>query len=200
MIYGGIDYSINCPSLCVYDDDDGPFGHDTCRYWFNQNNISKKEELMRKEWDIPSIFPQTQFSIECPEERYFVLADWFISILVLEDVKVVAMEDYALGASGLVFNIAECTGMLKSLMHSIGIEFYRYPPTAVKKTFAGKGNADKDAMVAAYREKYGIDMIGLLHRKNTSSPVSDVVDSHAMLYHHFTTVDCGVNISSNCTQ
>ena len=191
MVYGGIDYSINCPALCIYDDDDGPFEHRTCRYWFNQNNISKKEELLRREWDVPNIFPQVQYKIDCPEERYFVLADWFISIMVLEDVKVVAMEDYALGASGLVFNIAECTGILKTLMHSIGIEFHKYPPTAVKKTFTGKGNADKDAMVKAYREKYDIDMMDMLHRKNTSSPVSDVVDAHAMLYHYFS-----VNISS----
>lgn len=185
MVYGGIDYSLNCPALCVYDEDDGAFSHSTCRYWFNQNNVSKKEEMMRKAWDVPNIFPQTQFKIEEPMERYFVLADWFISILVLEGVKTVAMEDYALGASGLVFNIAECTGTLKTLMHSIGIEVHKYPPTAVKKTFAGKGNADKDRMVEAYAEKYGVSMADLLHRKGSASPVSDVVDSHAMLYHHF---------------
>lgn len=185
MIYGGIDYSLNCPALCVYDDDDGDFSHSTCRYWFNQNNVSKKEEMMRKNWDVPNIFPQSQWHIEEPMERYFVLADWFISILVLEGVKIVAMEDYALGASGLVFNIAECTGTLKMLMHSIGIEVHKYPPTAVKKTFTGKGNADKDKMVEAYFDKYGVSMPDLLHRKGSASPVSDVVDSHAMLYHYF---------------
>lgn len=191
MVYGGIDYSINCPALCVYDDDDGPFSHETCRYWFNQNNISKKEEMLRKAWDVPNIYPQTQFKIEAPEERYFVLADWFISILVLEGVKVVAMEDYALGASGLVFNIAECTGILKTLMHSVGIEVHKYAPTAVKKSFCGKGNAGKDLMVAAYKDKYNVSMENLLHKTGVGSPVSDVVDSHAMLYHHFQ-----VNISS----
>ena len=72
-----------------------------------------------------------------------------------------------------------------------GIEIHKYAPTAVKKSFCGKGNAGKDLMVAAYKDKYNVSMEDLLHKTGVGSPVSDVVDSHAMLYHHF-----NVNISS----
>ena len=63
-----------------------------------KNNLSQKEQLLRKSWDIPNIYPNEQYHIDDYIPRYTVLADWFISILVLENVKVVAMEDYALGA------------------------------------------------------------------------------------------------------
>ena len=185
MVYAGIDYSLNCHAMCIYDSDDGDFCHQNCRYYFNQNNLSQKEQLLRKSWDIPNIYPNTQYQIEDYIPRYTVLADWFISILVLEGVKVVAMEDYALGAQGKVFNIAECTYTLKSYMYMLGLEVNRYAPTLVKKYFTGKGNANKDLMVENYDLKYNVDIKKILCKNNTDSPVSDIVDSHAMLYTYF---------------
>jgi len=185
MVYAGIDYSLNCPAMCIYNSDDGDFSHQNCRYYFNQRNLSQKEQLLRKSWDIPNIFPNTQFDIDDYIPRYTLLADWFISILVLEGAKIVAMEDYALGAQGKVFNIAECTYALKSLMYSIGLEVHRFPPTLVKKHFTGKGNANKDLMVENYDLKYNIDIKSILCKNTSDSPVSDIVDSHAMLYAYF---------------
>lgn len=185
MIYAGIDYSLNCPAMCIYNSDDGEFTHQNCRYYFNQNHLSQKEQLLRKSWDISNIYPNTQFSIEDYIPRYIVLADWFISILVLEDVKIVAMEDYALGAQGKVFNIAECTMILKQYMYMIGLEVKRYSPKLVKKYFTGNGNANKDLMVATYNSKYNVDIQKILCKTNSDSPVSDIVDSHCMLYAYF---------------
>lgn len=196
MIYAGIDYSLNCPAMCIYNSDDGDFSHQNCRYYYNQNNISHKEQLLFKVWDIPNIYPKEQYHITEYIPRYIILADWFISILMLENVSIVAMEDYAIAAQGKVFNIAECTMILKSLMFSIGLNVYRFPPTTVKKYFCGKGNANKDLMVEAYNQKYNVDIMNILNKKSSDSPVSDIVDSHAMLYTYFKEQENG-NRSSN---
>lgn len=185
MVYAGIDYSLNCPAMCIYNSDDGEFCHQNCRYYFNQNNVSYKEQLIRKSWDIKNIIPHTQYEIEDYITRYAVLADWVISILILENVSIVAMEDYALGAQGKVFNIAECTMMLKLYMDMVGLEVHRYSPTLVKKCFCGKGNANKDLMIEKYDSIYNIDIKGILCKNTSDSPVSDIVDSHAMLYTYF---------------
>ena len=71
-----------------------------------------------------------------------------------------------------------------------GIKFYTFPPCYVKKTFSGKGNAVKENMGMAYKQKYGVD-ISVLFEKDGSwdSPMSDIVDSHAMLYTYFNGLD-----------
>lgn len=185
MVRAGIDYSINCPCMCVWDDEEGPLSHSTCRYYFCQHGVSAKESDRRKALGLENIFPGTQMDWKTETARYLGLADWFLSIMVIEGVEEVAMEAYALGANGRVFNIAECTGTLKTMMALLGIQFTAYPPTMVKKIFSGKGNANKDVMVAAYKSKYSVGIDELLGKPGVSdSPISDIVDSHAMLYTH----------------
>ena len=186
MIYGGIDYSISCPSLCIYDDSLGAFSHNTCKYYFQQHNVSDREIERRRELKLENIYPSVQYKWTDDYHRFFGLADWFLSILIQYRVEVVAMEDYALGAQGKVFNIAECTGILKQLMMLTNIKFYTFPPTYVKKTFAGKGNANKEDMGHEYKNKYGVDISSLFEKdEDWGSPISDIVDSHAMLYTYF---------------
>ena len=53
-------------------------------------------------------------------------------------------------------------------------------PTALKKFAAGKGNADKCVMHAAFKEQTGIDLMVSMEKesKDCGSPVSDIVDSY----------------------
>lgn len=186
MIYGGIDYSISCPSLCIYDDSFGALSHSTCKYYFQQHNVSDREVERRRDLKLDNIHPSVQYKWKDDHHRFFGLADWFLSILIQHRVEVVAMEDYALGAQGKVFNIAECTGVLKQFMMLTGIKFYTFPPCYVKKTFTGKGNALKEDMGHEYKNKYGVDVSSLFEKdEDWGSPISDIVDSHAMLYTYF---------------
>lgn len=186
MIYGGIDYSISCPSLCIYDDSLGALSHSTCKYYFQQHNVSDREVERRRDLKLDNIHPSVQYKWKDDHHRFFGLADWFLSILIQHRVEVVAMEDYALGAQGKVFNIAECTGVLKQFMMLTGIKFYTFPPCYVKKTFTGKGNALKEDMGHEYKNKYGVDVSSLFEKdEDWGSPISDIVDSHAMLYTYF---------------
>jgi Holliday junction resolvasome RuvABC endonuclease subunit len=190
MIYGGIDYSLQCPCLCVYDSSLGELSHDTCHYYFQQYKVSDKEIERRSELKLKNIHPSTQYLWKDEYHRYLGLADYFLSILLQYRVEVVAMEDYALGAKGRVFNIAECTGVLKQLMTLVGIKFYTFPPMYVKKVFSGKGNAMKEDMGNMYKTKYGVDISSLFEKDgNWDSPISDIVDSHAMLYTYFNGFD-----------
>lgn len=183
MVYAGIDYSINCPCICIYDSDAGELNHDTSLYFFSQYGVSKKEEMRRHELDVKNIFPSVQYKWKDTYSRYLGLADYFLSLMIQYDVSVVSMEDYSLGSKGRVFNIAECTAILKNLMLMSGIRFYAFPPMYVKKIFSKKGNADKEYMITSYAMRYGVDISSIFGKTgHTESPISDIVDSHAMLY------------------
>lgn len=186
MVYGGIDYSINCPCICIYDDSKGNFSHSTSEYYFYQHNVSKKEQERWETLNLENIHPVAQMEWNDNTSRYLALADFFLSILLQYDVKIVAMEDYAMGANGRVFNIAECTGYLKQMMMLVGIEFHPFAPTLVKRVFSGKGNADKEFMVKTYGMRYSQSIPDIFGKHGYfESPVSDIVDSHAMLFTYF---------------
>lgn len=186
MVYAGIDYSINCPCICVYDDADGEYTHKNCEYYFYQHHLSFKEQERRKECFPSNIHSVSQYEWNTDDIRYFAISDFFLSVMLCHDVKIVAMEDYALNGIGKVFNIAECTSSLKYMMMMTNIEYHVFSPTYVKLTFSGKGNADKKMMHTAYEMRYNISISELYGKRDfTDSPVSDIVDSHAMLYTYF---------------
>lgn len=183
MVYGGIDYSLNCPCLCVYDDSTGEFNHENCLYFFQQNGISEREQERRKNIKYKNIFSSVQYKWTDNYHRFYGLADWFLSILIQYDVKIIGMEDYSMGSNGRITDIVECTSILKYMMTLTNIEFHQYAPTLVKKCFSKNGRADKDMMCAAYKMRYNVDISELFEKPGYyGSPVSDIVDSHAMLY------------------
>lgn len=185
----GIDYSINCPSVCIYDDTK-ELNHENCLFFVNQHGTSKKERKRRENLGLKNIFFNYQYDWTDNYSRYFALADWVLSILIQYDVKIVCLEDYAIHAQGLIFNIAEATGILRNLLHLSGFTLYTWPPTLVKKVFTTKGNAQKATMCMYYDMKYNVSICDLFDKKAYyDSPVSDIVDSHAMIYTYYNVPD-----------
>ena len=90
------------------------------------------------------------------------------------------MENYAYGATGRVFNIAENTGILKKQLREAGFKYTVIPPTVIKKYATGKGNASKDLMYETFLSETQVDLQSQLSPKSTkiSNPVSDIVDSY----------------------
>lgn len=120
------------------------------------------------------------------EERFNHLANWAMVIIRHEywqTPRAIALEDYAMGARGRVFEIAENTGCLKQKLRSSQYEFKLYPPTVVKKFATGKGNSDKDAMYAAWMQETDFDIWKLMTpgRSKISSPITDIVDAYFIL-------------------
>lgn len=69
--------------------------------------------------------------------------------------RVVAIEGYAYGASQKAHQIGELGGMVRLLLHDHGIPLVVVQPTSIKKYATGKGNAQKDDMVATAIRAFG---------------------------------------------
>lgn len=199
MIIAGIDYSLSCPSVCVHNTSDGQLSFDTVRFYVNQERITKKEQEYRNVTDFRNIFFSERLTNPGTSDtvRYQMLADWTLSILWQERVEFVSLEGYALGAKGLVFNIAEATGLLKYYLQLAGIGYISIPPSVNKKSFTGKGNANKALMIEIFRQKTGIDIANLVFPKKdpkkefTGSPISDIVDSYSLIETYFKETNYG---------
>ena len=159
MIIASIDYSLTCPAICVYNTEEGQFSLKTCRFYFNQQSSTNKIRAKRYETlKSLNIFESIRFSNDNETIRYYLLADWALSVLISENVDTVSLEAYALGATGLVFNIAEATGILKHYLFTQGIQVYTFPPSQNKKIFSGKGNANKALMIDTFNQIHGINI------------------------------------------
>lgn len=182
----GIDWSMSCPAICIYNTKD-KLEFKNCEYFFYHDN--KKYD---KSFGYIHGFKQKDY--ECQEERYNNLSEWAIAILLKFSVKHVTMEGYAMGASkGLVFNIAENGGLLKHKMWMAGIEVQCPAPSAVKKHFTTKGNANKELMYDTLVAQEGISVVDLLvditNAKPKDSPIADIVDAYAMIKYMISSTD-----------
>jgi hypothetical protein len=99
------------------------------------------------------------------------------------------LEGYAMGAKGLVFDIAENTSILKHKLWKSGFSITCVPPTVIKKFATGKGNATKDGMNDAFIKDTGVKLMPIFQPKAESvgSPVGDLVDSFYMCKYGYVT-------------
>lgn len=169
----GIDYSYTSPSICILGDD----FQSSLFYFANSNKkVCVKARnyegfLIEKDW-VDNV------------DRYERLALWAVEKIQQHwepDSKII-LEGYAFGArGGMLFNIAENAGLLK---YHLKRSFGRHPeiisPTAVKKHWTGKGNANKEAMVQTLLDKEGVDVVSWMQMNKLASPAHDVVDSYAI--------------------
>lgn len=177
MIIAGIDYSMTSPAICVFDTDKELKFENLLL--FNLNDV-KKYQGIHGNIDIRPIPKWT-----VPELRYRSLSDWAISILQEHKVECVQLEGYSMGSnSGLVFNIAENTSVLKQKMYDLGIKVQTPSPSQVKKNFTGKGNANKQAMCEEFIRRFGVKMQDILNGVEFGAPENDLVDSLANMLTH----------------
>lgn len=177
-VIAGIDYSMTCPAICIYDTDQ-PLIFDNLKL-FALSSGAKKHIGVKGNI---SIEPQQEF--DSPEIRYRNIANWAVSILIAHRVKEVCLEGYSMGSSaGLVFNIAENTSVLKQKLYDAGIKFTTPAPTAVKKQFFGKGNAKKPEMCDEFVRRFGVKMHQIIDCPEAKSPENDLVDATANMLTH----------------
>ena len=176
MIVAGIDYSLTCPGICVYDSEDGAFTFQNTHNYFRSN-------LQRFEmFNENRVCGENHGPWKADEDRYDDIANWALQILISKhSVDKVFIEGYSYGSSGKVFHIAENTAILKNYLWDEGLEFEIIPPTVIKKFATGKGNANKELMYESFEnENPEIDLRSWLtpRSSNTISPVSDIVDAY----------------------
>jgi Holliday junction resolvasome RuvABC endonuclease subunit len=179
--WAGFDYSVTCPALALWEEQ-ARFSFETCQFFVTMKNPTKKIVENFKRWPVNIKAYQQKLSGN-PIEDAVKTAETLVSKLLKYDMQGVAFEGYAFGSKGRVFDIAESTAAAKILVYVKEI-FWKpetFPPCEVKKLFSGKGNARKDEMHEAFRLKTGVNLVELLGVKASDSPVSDIVDSFAVL-------------------
>ena len=129
-----------------------------------------------------TVYPE--WSEDC--ERFNNLAEWSLQWISAAGCSRVAIEGYAFGAVGRVFQIAENAGLLKYKLWKEGIEYTVPAPTEIKKFATGKGNANKDMMPEAFNEETGVDIRAKLDIIKGYNPISDIVDAYYIAKFGFT--------------
>ena len=68
-------------------------------------------------------------------------------------------------------------GLLKYKLFKNDLRYNLLAPAQVKKFATGKGNANKEKMIEAFKEETGCDLLKIFEC-NYTSPVSDIADSY----------------------
>ena len=163
----GIDYSTTSPAICVKVNDK-----------WDIHYLTQKKRLADEYRHDPFLFYGGFLpKIQVPIARYRYISSLAIDVMDYYDVAAVFIEDYAYAATGRVFNIGENTGILKNRLTRKDIPFYEIPPTVVKKYATGRGNANKELMLANFITTTGIDIKDIMDHTG-DNPISDIVDSY----------------------
>lgn len=177
MRIAGIDYSMTSPAICIHDGD--TWNYANCKFYY----LAKNSKLVQT---CGSIQGFQYLDYETDQERFANISAWALDIL--KDADVVAIENYAFGAVGRVFQIAENTGLLKQRLWETKKDVSLFAPAEIKKFATGKGNAKKEAVVEQFSTEAKIDLWEVLSIKNRNlwNPVSDIADSYFIAKYLFT--------------
>jgi len=166
MIIAGIDYSMSCPSLCIFDTE-LDFNFHNCHFYYL---IDKKTKIIEEGNIHGEYYSKDSENVK----RFDHISNWAITILKNQKVTHVYLEGYSMGSRGRVFHIAENTGVLKQKIYKAGITFEVVPPSTWKKEVVGKGNADKQHVY----ESMNVDLKPIFKSKSITSPINDIADSY----------------------
>lgn len=186
MVVIGLDWSMSSPAWTIIDWD-GRYEH----HYFVQRNRknSKKDESIERVIEEPvskveSFHPHFYPEFHHPMERFYQLSETLVDSVVgynMFDMRIV-FEGYSFGATGKVFDIAECTGIAKqALYREYGLIPTVVPSAQWKKHFGLKGNSDKKPIVDLYIEKTGNDLYSIFNKKQdikSLGVMSDIADSY----------------------
>lgn len=172
----GIDYSIQCPAVCIHPISTPYYSFTDCRIHYRYSTAAR---VLRDSVILPNTIGEMHQSYSCDEERYNQVAWWVLGCLSAYTVKMIVIEDYAFAAKGRVFHIGENTGILKHHLWSNRWSYKVVAPTAIKKFATGKGNAKKDMMIDQFIKDTGVDLPEIIGTKGiqSDSPTSDIVDA-----------------------
>ena len=202
MTYIGIDFSLNSPAFCIYQ-------NDQC-IWGSLTRTERTPESLRKSKDKPYAFLEYNESFdlffldkkEMPDdytEKERVKIDYFQEVVDLfwehiekyvdGDEFFVAMEGLSfMSAGNALIDISMATALIrKKITDRIGSKnFYVFSPTAIKK-FAGKGNYKKHEMYDSLVESDRTPIFCEILKENRNNwitaslqinkPIDDLVDA-----------------------
>jgi len=164
----GIDYSISCPCLCLYDERK-EFKFENCYFYYLTNTKKYADKIN------PNITGESFQEYVADVDRFDSISDWAVNLCI--GAQEIAVEGYAFNATGRIFNLAENMGILKHKLYKLSLPVTIIEPTKVKKCATGKGNADKLKMYEAFSKETKTDLLSAFNQKTLGNPVTDIVDS-----------------------
>lgn len=185
MLHIGIDYSINSSGITINDS-----LTDETHFYF------LLPEKKFNKFTFPDCFhPTLKPDFEKTDTYYYEKVFEFNKKFTLDCIRdaqnrfhdtqshcTIEAHAFSRGASGLVFNIGENTGVLKNKLFTEGIEFNTVAPTSLKKFAVGMGTATKKQMIEAFEKQTQYDIYTLFNHKRTIKtlhpPLSDIADSY----------------------
>ena len=172
--FAGLDYSMTSPAITVGPSKD----FKKCKTFYYTNDKKKVGNSSL------GIYGMQQHPWETPEERFDLISEWALSILKKFKVTNACIEGYSMGSKGNISGICENGGLMKHKMWKNNIQFTTPAPTQIKKYFCGKGNGNKELMYDAFFEQTKISILDdplYNSLSKDSNPISDIVDSYALL-------------------
>jgi len=105
-------------------------------------------------------------------------------MIVDNNINLIAIEGMSFGSQGMViFESGGLSHLLRAKFVELGVDFIVVPPTTLKKYWAGKGNANKDEMLQATKDR-GYDIPILKNYGTKKQPImkmnDNIVDSMAL--------------------
>ena len=177
MKIAGLDLSMSCPAITVFD----------CNKELKLENLefhyligTKKHIITRTEsyytegQSIPTDYANN-------EERWDLIGTWVYNCV--KDCEWINLESQSYGSVGsMLCQISEMHGVVKHILYKNKINILLTPPSQNKKSFSGKGNATKLEMIDAFNIKYKCDILNDYNiTGNNLHPVEDIVDSVALM-------------------
>lgn len=168
----GVDYSITCPCLCLYDERK-EFNFNNCFFYYLTNTKKFADKI------LPNVTGESFQDYVADVDRFDSISEWAINLCA--GAADVAVEGYSFGSKGKVFNLAENMGIFKHKLYKAGVPLTVIEPSKAKKLATGKGNADKAAMYKAFSEETNTQLVFTFNQKSLTNPVTDIVDSYYIL-------------------
>lgn len=182
---------MSAPAIAIYSGSLKNFSWKKTTFYYNvkdQPTFQKNWKLGKSEKAVPWCYGESYTNdYKTNIQRFKNLANWALDCIGKHQTDVdrctIYIEDYALGAKGRTFEIAENTGILKYLLEHVRYRYSLISPTVVKKFATGKGNSDKSKMYEAWTKDTEFDLWKEFTpgRKTLSSPVTDIVDAYFLV-------------------
>lgn len=182
MITIGIDPSINCTGVCVYDS-----ATKTHRYYMIVGKMTKKMTSFKhdnisilnysKEDTNKGEYQDKEYMKSLNIKRICSLIETILDLFNPDLVQMEGVSYGSLGSAALV-DLAGLNFALRMILINKNIRFNVLAPTSVKKFAVGNGGAEKDVMVASWKK--------LDRQMNDISDikVDDLADSYFMAHYN----------------
>jgi len=187
MRIAGIDYSMSSPAICTHIGN--KWHYNNCNFYYLTSvkklatNFCEGKRWYQSQNRFHGTLQPKKHKND--EERFDNISHWAMKHCLKFDF--VAIEGYAFGATGRVFQVAENTSILKHKLWETDTPFGVYSPSTIKKFATGKGNATKEDMYDAWLKETGVDLkeIMIPNREKVGNPVTDIVDSYFICKYYY---------------